>query len=63
MHAGSILLLHDGDGYDPDGDRMQTAEAVPLIIDGLDGADFASDAARLNRPHEAKPSRDRFASA
>ena len=25
---GSILLLHDGDGYDPDGDRMQTAAAL-----------------------------------
>ena len=32
---GSILLLHDGDGYDPDGDRMQTAQAVPLIVDRL----------------------------
>jgi len=32
---GSILLLHDGDGYDPRGDRMQTARAVPLIIDRL----------------------------
>lgn len=31
----SILLLHDGDGYDADGDRMQTAEALPLIISGL----------------------------
>ena len=35
MHAGSILLLHDGDGYDPDGDRLQTAEALPLILAGL----------------------------
>ena len=35
MHAGSILLLHDGDGYDPDGDRMQTAEALPTILAGL----------------------------
>jgi peptidoglycan/xylan/chitin deacetylase (PgdA/CDA1 family) len=35
LHAGSILLLHDGDGYDPDGDRLQTAEALPAIIDGL----------------------------
>lgn len=35
VKAGSILLLHDGDGYDPDGDRRQTAEALPLIIDGL----------------------------
>jgi peptidoglycan/xylan/chitin deacetylase (PgdA/CDA1 family) len=35
MHAGSILLLHDADGYDPAGDRMQTAEALPRIIDGL----------------------------
>jgi peptidoglycan/xylan/chitin deacetylase (PgdA/CDA1 family) len=31
----SIVLLHDGDGYDPDGDRTQTALALPLIIDGL----------------------------
>jgi peptidoglycan/xylan/chitin deacetylase (PgdA/CDA1 family) len=29
---GTILLLHDGDGYDPDGDRTQTAEALPKII-------------------------------
>jgi peptidoglycan/xylan/chitin deacetylase (PgdA/CDA1 family) len=35
MRAGSILLLHDGDGYDADGDRMQTAEALPMIIAGL----------------------------
>ena len=33
--AGSILLLHDGDGYDAEGDRMQTAEALPAIIHGL----------------------------
>jgi len=32
-HPGAILLLHDGDGYDPSGDRMQTARAVPLIVD------------------------------
>jgi peptidoglycan-N-acetylglucosamine deacetylase len=32
---GSILLLHDGDGYDPRGDRMQTAQAVPLIVNRL----------------------------
>jgi len=32
---GSILLLHDGDGYDPAGDRMQTARAVPVIVDRL----------------------------
>ena len=40
---GSILLLHDGDGYDPRGDRVQTARAVPLIIDRLshDGYQFA----------------------
>jgi peptidoglycan/xylan/chitin deacetylase (PgdA/CDA1 family) len=35
MRAGSILLLHDGDGYDADGDRTQTAEALPGIIGGL----------------------------
>ena len=32
---GAILLLHDGDGYDPEGDRMQTAQAVPVIVDRL----------------------------
>ncbi len=32
---GSILLLHDGDGYDPRGDRVQTARAVPVIVDRL----------------------------
>jgi peptidoglycan/xylan/chitin deacetylase (PgdA/CDA1 family) len=35
MHPGSILLLHDGDGYDPLGDRVQTAQALPKIIAGL----------------------------
>lgn len=32
---GTILLLHDGDGYDAHGDRTQTAEALPAIIAGL----------------------------
>jgi peptidoglycan/xylan/chitin deacetylase (PgdA/CDA1 family) len=32
---GSIVLLHDGDGYNPDGDRLQTAAALPKIIDEL----------------------------
>jgi peptidoglycan-N-acetylglucosamine deacetylase len=31
--AGAILLLHDGDGYEPAGDRTQTAEALPGILD------------------------------
>jgi peptidoglycan/xylan/chitin deacetylase (PgdA/CDA1 family) len=35
MRSGSILLLHDGDGYDSEGDRMQTALALPRIIGGL----------------------------
>lgn len=38
---GSILLLHDGDGYDMDGDRTQTADAVPKIVDELGARDFA----------------------
>jgi len=33
--AGSIILLHDGDGYNVNGDRTQTAAAVPFIIRGL----------------------------
>jgi len=38
---GSILLLHDGDGYDMNGDRTQTAAAVPAIVDELRARDFA----------------------
>ncbi|MFL5559916.1 MAG: polysaccharide deacetylase family protein [Gemmatimonadaceae bacterium] len=37
---GSILLLHDGDGYDAAGDRTQTAEAVPRIIAALRARDY-----------------------
>lgn len=40
---GSILLLHDGDGYDPRGDRMQTARAVPLIVDRLQAQGYRFD--------------------
>lgn len=32
LRPGAILLLHDGDGYDPRGDRSQTADALPGII-------------------------------
>lgn len=32
---GMILLLHDGDGYDSQGDRTQTAAALRPIIRGL----------------------------
>jgi peptidoglycan/xylan/chitin deacetylase (PgdA/CDA1 family) len=37
---GTILLLHDGDGYDPDGDRTQTADALPRIIRDLRGRGY-----------------------
>jgi len=40
---GSILLLHDGDGYDPHGDRAQTAQAVPVIVDRLLGEGYRFD--------------------
>jgi peptidoglycan-N-acetylglucosamine deacetylase len=33
IRPGTVLLLHDGDGYDPTGDRSQTAEALPGILD------------------------------
>jgi peptidoglycan/xylan/chitin deacetylase (PgdA/CDA1 family) len=33
-HPGTILLLHDGDGYDMAGDRTQTADALPIILRG-----------------------------
>lgn len=41
---GSIILLHDGDGYNANGDRLQTAAAVPQIITALRdrGLDFAT---------------------
>jgi len=32
LRPGAIVLLHDGDGYDPEGDRRQTAAALPHII-------------------------------
>ena len=32
LRPGAIILLHDGDGYDPHGDRRQTADALPGII-------------------------------
>lgn len=35
LRGGAILLLHDGDGYDAEGDRLQTAEALPRIIGDL----------------------------
>lgn len=35
VRPGCILLLHDGDAYDPAGDRTQTAEAVRDIIRDL----------------------------
>jgi peptidoglycan/xylan/chitin deacetylase (PgdA/CDA1 family) len=35
VDSGAIVLLHDGDGYDPAGDRIQTAHALPSIIRGL----------------------------
>jgi peptidoglycan/xylan/chitin deacetylase (PgdA/CDA1 family) len=35
VRPGSIVLLHDGDGYNADGNRMQTAAALPRIIKGL----------------------------
>lgn len=32
LSPGAIILLHDGDGYDPHGDRRRTAQALPGII-------------------------------
>lgn len=34
---GAIVLLHDGDGYDPRGDRSQTVEALPGILSDARG--------------------------
>ena len=35
VHPGSIVLLHDGDGYNPFGDRGQTAESLDRIVPAL----------------------------
>lgn len=35
VKPGSIVLLHDGDGYNANADRMQTVRALPDIITGL----------------------------
>jgi peptidoglycan/xylan/chitin deacetylase (PgdA/CDA1 family) len=32
LRPGSIVLLHDGDGYNPEGDRWETAGALQEII-------------------------------
>ena len=32
LRPGAIVLLHDGDGYDPQGDLRRTAAALPGII-------------------------------
>lgn len=37
---GAVILLHDGDGYDFNGDRTQTAEALPGIIRDARDAGF-----------------------
>jgi peptidoglycan/xylan/chitin deacetylase (PgdA/CDA1 family) len=38
---GRIMLLHDGDGYDVHGDRTQTAQAIPRIVDELLGQGYS----------------------
>jgi peptidoglycan/xylan/chitin deacetylase (PgdA/CDA1 family) len=50
LRPGAIVLLHDGDGYDPEGDRMQTAKALPGIIEDAwsAGYEFAPLAELLN---------------
>lgn len=46
LRPGAIILLHDGDGYDPEGsqpqgDRTATAEALPGIIADARAAGYA----------------------
>jgi peptidoglycan/xylan/chitin deacetylase (PgdA/CDA1 family) len=40
LRPGSILLLHDGDGYNPNGDRWQTAAALQGIITDVKAAGY-----------------------
>ena len=41
LAPGAIVLLHDGDGYDPLGDRSQTATALPGIIEDARNAGYS----------------------
>ncbi len=41
LRPGAIILLHDGDGYDPQGDRRRTAGALPGIIADARDAGYA----------------------
>ncbi len=41
LRPGAIILLHDGDGYDPQGDRRRTAAALPGIIADARDAGYA----------------------
>jgi len=40
LRPGTILLLHDGDGADPAGDRAQTADALPGIVQDVRDAGY-----------------------
>jgi len=40
LKPGAIVLLHDGDGYDPNGDRRRTADALPGIIEDARGRGY-----------------------
>jgi peptidoglycan-N-acetylglucosamine deacetylase len=40
LRPGSIILLHDGDGYRPEGDRWQTAEALADVISDAQAAGY-----------------------
>jgi peptidoglycan/xylan/chitin deacetylase (PgdA/CDA1 family) len=40
LTPGAIVLLHDGDGYDPSGERWQTAAALPGIIRDIRAAGY-----------------------
>lgn len=51
LRPGTVLLLHDADGWDPDRRRDQTAAALPLILDelarrGLEAVTFSEITAR-----------------
>jgi peptidoglycan/xylan/chitin deacetylase (PgdA/CDA1 family) len=40
LAPGAIILLHDGDGYDPAGDRRPTVAALPGIIRDVRAAGY-----------------------
>src|SRR5207245_2801003 len=54
LRPGAIILLHDGDGYDPGGDRRRTAAALPGIIADARTAGYTFRSSRMHEPRDIR---------